>query len=150
MKIRSFYQKHCGHALMMIMDMVGYGGKELWTWWWRWVTNKCLPGRWQTCRRGPRELRSTGGRGRTRSPWSWWPWWWGWRGCRDAVSREILTLFCWFQGWAGMTFEDSETGRELKKPIPEIREREGNGKNPFPKLAGSKTTSPLWMVAPQI
>ena len=96
MKIRSFYQKHCGHALMMIMDMVGHGGKELWTWWWRWVTNKCLPGRWQTCRRGPRELRSTGGRGRTRSPWSWWSWCWGWRGCRDAVSREILTLFCWF------------------------------------------------------
>ena len=25
-----------------------------------------------------------------------------------------------------MTFEDSGTGRELKKPIPEIREREGN------------------------
>ena len=33
-----------------------------------------------------------------------------------------------------MTFEDSGTGRELKKPIPEIREREGNGKNPFPKF----------------
>ena len=33
-----------------------------------------------------------------------------------------------------MTFEGSGTGRELKKPIPEIREREGNGKNPFPKF----------------
>ena len=32
----------------------------------------------------------------------------------------------YYQGWAGMTFEDSGTGRELKKPIPEIREREGN------------------------
>ena len=30
------------------------------------------------------------------------------------------------QGWAGMTFVNSGTGRELKKPIPEIREREGN------------------------
>ena len=47
-----------------------------------------------------------------------------------------------------MTFEDSGTGRELKKThsrnsgtgrelkktIPEIREREGNEKNPFPKF----------------
>ena len=32
------------------------------------------------------------------------------------------------QGWAGMTFEDSGTGREWKKSIPEIREREGNEK----------------------
>ena len=51
------------------------------------------------------------------------------------------------QGWAGMTFEGSGTGRELKKPIPEIREREGNKKihsqisgmgrewkNPIPKI----------------
>ena len=51
-----------------------------------------------------------------------------------------------------MTFEDSGTGRELKKPIPEIREREGNGKksipeireregngkNPFPKFGNGK------------
>ena len=28
-----------------------------------------------------------------------------------------------------MTFEGSGTGRELKKPIPEIREREGNKKD---------------------
>ena len=33
-----------------------------------------------------------------------------------------------------MTFEDSGTGRELKKPIPKIRERERNEKNPFPKF----------------
>ena len=37
-----------------------------------------------------------------------------------------------------MTFEDSGTGRELKKPIPKIREREGNGKNPFPKFGNGK------------
>merc|ERR1719462_873193 len=51
-----------------------------------------------------------------------------------------------------MTFEDSGTGRELKKThsrnsgtgrewkksIPEIREREGNGKNPFPKFGNGK------------
>ena len=51
-----------------------------------------------------------------------------------------------------MTFEDSGTGRELKKPIPEIREWEGNGKisipkvreregnekNPFPKFGNGK------------
>ena len=37
-----------------------------------------------------------------------------------------------------MTFEGSGTGRELKKPIPEIREREGNGKNPFPKFGNGK------------
>ena len=37
-----------------------------------------------------------------------------------------------------MTFEDSGTGRELKKPIPEILEREGNGKNPFPEFGNEK------------
>ena len=37
-----------------------------------------------------------------------------------------------------MTFEDSGTGRELKKPIPEIREREGNRKNPFPEFGNGK------------
>ena len=37
-----------------------------------------------------------------------------------------------------MTFEDSGTGRELKKTIPEIREREGNEKNPFPKFGNGK------------
>ena len=42
------------------------------------------------------------------------------------------------QGWAGMTFEGSGTGRELKKPIPEIREREGNWKSPFPKFGNGK------------
>ena len=55
------------------------------------------------------------------------------------------------QGWAGMTFQGSGTGRELKKPIPETREREGNKKIhsqvsgmernekiPFPKLGNRK------------
>ena len=37
-----------------------------------------------------------------------------------------------------MTFEDSGMGRELKKPIPEIREREGNGKNSFPEFGNGK------------
>ena len=37
-----------------------------------------------------------------------------------------------------MTFEDSGTGRELKKLIPEIRERKGNGKNPFPEFGNGK------------
>ena len=44
----------------------------------------------------------------------------------------------WRQGWAGMTFEGSGMGRELKKPIPEIREREGNWKSPFPKFGNGK------------
>ena len=39
-----------------------------------------------------------------------------------------------------MTFEGSGTGRGLKKPIPEIREREGNGKIPFPKFGNGKGT----------
>ena len=37
-----------------------------------------------------------------------------------------------------MTFEDSGTGRELKKTIPEIREREGNLKKTFPKFGNGK------------
>ena len=37
-----------------------------------------------------------------------------------------------------MTFEDSGTGRELKKTIPSIREREGNEKIPFPKFGNGK------------
>ena len=37
-----------------------------------------------------------------------------------------------------MTFEDSGTGRELKKPIPSIREREGNEKKTFPKFGNGK------------
>ena len=32
----------------------------------------------------------------------------------------------------------SGTGRELKKPIPSIREREGNEKKPFPKFGNGK------------
>ena len=37
-----------------------------------------------------------------------------------------------------MTFEDSGTGRELKKTIPSIREREGNEKKTFPKFGNRK------------
>ena len=33
---------------------------------------------------------------------------------------------------------NSGTGREWKKSIPEIREREGNWKNPFPKSRNGK------------
>ena len=33
---------------------------------------------------------------------------------------------------------NSGTGREWKKSIPEIREREGNEKNPFPKFGNGK------------
>ena len=33
---------------------------------------------------------------------------------------------------------NSGTGREWKKSIPEIREREGNRKNPFPKFGNGK------------
>ena len=34
--------------------------------------------------------------------------------------------------------QSSGTGREWKKSIPKIREREGNGKNPFPKFGNGK------------
>merc|ERR1712155_147732 len=34
--------------------------------------------------------------------------------------------------------QNSGTGREWKKYIPEIREREGNEKNPFPKFGNGK------------
>ena len=37
-----------------------------------------------------------------------------------------------------MTFGSSGTGRELKRPIPSIREREGNEKKPFPKIGNGK------------
>ena len=42
------------------------------------------------------------------------------------------------QGWAGMTFESSGTGTGMDNPIPKVREREGNGKNPFPKFGNGK------------
>ena len=57
------------------------------------------------------------------------------------------------QGWAGMTFEGSGTGREgnwkspfpkfgngkgIKKSIPKFREWEGNEKIPFPKFGNGK------------
>ena len=60
--------------------------------------------------------------------------------CRCAKMHKSVPRFILSgkQGWAGMTFEGSGTGRELKKPIPEIREREGNWKSPFPKFGNGK------------
>ena len=79
----------------------------------------------------------------------------------ELITPIVTRLVGGWQGWAGMTFEDSGTGRELKKTfpkfgngkgmkkihsrnsgtgrewkksIPEIREREGNEKKPFPKF----------------
>ena len=37
-----------------------------------------------------------------------------------------------------MTFGRSGTGTGMDNSIPEVREREGNGKNPFPKLTNGK------------
>ena len=37
-----------------------------------------------------------------------------------------------------MTFGRSGTGTGIKKSIREVREREGNGKNPFPKFGNGK------------
>ena len=37
-----------------------------------------------------------------------------------------------------MTFESSGMGAGMDNPIPKVREREGNGKNPFPKFGNGK------------
>ena len=37
-----------------------------------------------------------------------------------------------------MTFGSSGTGTGMDNSIPEVREREGNGKNPFPKFGNGK------------
>ena len=37
-----------------------------------------------------------------------------------------------------MTFGSSGTGTGMYNSIPEVREREGNGKNPFPKFGNGK------------
>ena len=37
-----------------------------------------------------------------------------------------------------MTFGSSGTGTGMDNSIPEVREREGNGKNPFPKFGNRK------------
>ena len=42
------------------------------------------------------------------------------------------------QGWAGMTFGSSGTGTGMDNSIPEVREREGNWKNPFPQFGNGK------------
>ena len=56
----------------------------------------------------------------------------------SLASFRIFSSESVCQGWAGMTFEGSGTGRELKKPISDIREREGNWKSPFPKFGNGK------------
>ena len=43
-----------------------------------------------------------------------------------------------FQGWAGMTFGSSGMGTGMDDSIPEVWEREGNGKKPFPKFGNKK------------
>ena len=37
-----------------------------------------------------------------------------------------------------MTFGSSGTGTRMDNSIPEVREEEGNGKNPFPKFRNGK------------
>ena len=37
-----------------------------------------------------------------------------------------------------MTFGSSGTGTRMDNSIPEVREREGNGKNPFPKFGNGR------------
>ena len=44
----------------------------------------------------------------------------------------------WTQGWAGMTFGSSGTGTGMDNSIPEVQEREGNWKNPFPQFGNGK------------
>ena len=67
------------------------------------------------------------------------------------LSRLTLLILLWllslvtasnayttFQGWAGMTFKSSGTRTGMDNSIPEVREREGNGKNPFPKFGNGR------------
>ena len=42
------------------------------------------------------------------------------------------------QGWAGMTFGSTGLGTGMDNSIPEVREREGNWKNPFPQFGNGK------------
>ena len=42
------------------------------------------------------------------------------------------------QGWAGMTFGSLGTGTGMDNSIPEVREREGNWKDPFPQFGNGK------------
>ena len=69
-----------------------------------------------------------------------------WKAAYESALRDSMTGVSGNDFWGfgnGKGIEkahsrNSGTGRELKKPIPEIREREGNGKNPFPKFGNGK------------
>jgi len=50
------------------------------------------------------------------------------------LPRQCILM----QGWAGMTFGSSGTGTGMDNSIPEVREREGNWKNPFPQFGNGK------------
>ena len=62
----------------------------------------------------------------------------------DLFSRNFRRVIFWgapcrwHQGWAGMTFGSLGIGTGMDNSNPEVREREGNGKNPFPKLGSRK------------
>ena len=51
---------------------------------------------------------------------------------QNEIKRRAI------QGWAGMTFGSSGTGTGMDNSIPEVREREGNWKNPFPQFGNGK------------
>ena len=57
--------------------------------------------------------------------------------CNQYHGQMIVKLGV-FQGWAGMTFGSSGTGTGMDNSIPEVREREGNWKNPFPQFGNGK------------
>ena len=58
-----------------------------------------------------------------------------------TTFKYLTWFFCnchILQGWAGMTFGSSGTGTGMDNSIPEVREREGNWKNPFPQFGNGK------------
>ena len=56
----------------------------------------------------------------------------------SLIVLQIYLLYNLSQGWAGMTFGSSGTGTGMDNSIPEVREREGNWKNPFPQFGNGK------------
>ena len=62
--------------------------------------------------------------------------------CDSNVTKRIFLISplrqTQLQGWAGMTFGSSGTGTGMDNSIPEVREREGNWKNPFPQFGNGK------------
>ena len=58
--------------------------------------------------------------------------------CAMSITKVFAlgTARLIIQGRAGMTFGHSGTG--MVNSIPQIREREGNGKNTFPKFGNGK------------